>query len=29
MMIAPVVANLGPLEELAFKPNPEEVRRGS
>ncbi|XP_061574965.1 nucleoside diphosphate-linked moiety X motif 8 isoform X1 [Cololabis saira] len=25
MMIAPVLANLGPLEELAFKPNPEEV----
>ncbi|XP_047247215.1 nucleoside diphosphate-linked moiety X motif 8 isoform X2 [Girardinichthys multiradiatus] len=26
MMIAPVLANLGPLEELTFKPNPEEVR---
>lgn len=26
MMIAPVLANLGPLEELAFKPNPEEVQ---
>ncbi|KAM6933931.1 mitochondrial coenzyme A diphosphatase NUDT8 [Xenentodon cancila] len=25
MMIAPVLANLGPLEELSFKPNPEEV----
>ncbi|KAM4743522.1 mitochondrial coenzyme A diphosphatase NUDT8 [Anableps anableps] len=25
MMIAPVLANLGPLEELTFKPNPEEV----
>ncbi|XP_021177196.1 nucleoside diphosphate-linked moiety X motif 8 isoform X2 [Fundulus heteroclitus] len=25
MMIAPVLANLGPLEELTFEPNPEEV----
>ncbi|XP_035857022.1 nucleoside diphosphate-linked moiety X motif 8 [Sander lucioperca] len=25
MMIAPVLANLGPLEELSFKPNPGEV----
>uniref|UniRef100_A0A8C7X988 Nudix hydrolase 8 n=1 Tax=Oryzias sinensis TaxID=183150 RepID=A0A8C7X988_9TELE len=25
MMIVPVLANLGPLEELTFKPNPEEV----
>uniref|UniRef100_A0A1A8N9Q4 Nudix (Nucleoside diphosphate linked moiety X)-type motif 8 n=1 Tax=Nothobranchius rachovii TaxID=451742 RepID=A0A1A8N9Q4_9TELE len=25
MMIAPVLANLGPLEELTFRPNPEEV----
>ncbi|XP_070827261.1 mitochondrial coenzyme A diphosphatase NUDT8 isoform X1 [Chaetodon trifascialis] len=25
MMIAPVLANLGPLEELSFKPNPAEV----
>ncbi|XP_069003631.1 mitochondrial coenzyme A diphosphatase NUDT8 [Embiotoca jacksoni] len=25
MVIAPVLANLGPLEELAFKPNPGEV----
>ncbi|KAM4566734.1 mitochondrial coenzyme A diphosphatase NUDT8 [Odontesthes bonariensis] len=25
MMIAPVLANLGPLEDLTFKPNPEEV----
>ncbi|XP_013881482.1 mitochondrial coenzyme A diphosphatase NUDT8 [Austrofundulus limnaeus] len=25
MMIAPVLANLGPFEELSFKPNPEEV----
>lgn len=25
-MIAPVLANLGPFEELAFKPNPEEVQ---
>uniref|UniRef100_A0A3Q3BRI6 Nudix hydrolase 8 n=1 Tax=Kryptolebias marmoratus TaxID=37003 RepID=A0A3Q3BRI6_KRYMA len=25
MMIVPVLANLGPFEELAFKPNPEEV----
>lgn len=26
MVIAPVLANLGPLEELNFKPNPGEVR---
>lgn len=26
MMIAPVLANLGPLEELFFKPNPGEVQ---
>uniref|UniRef100_A0A8C6U440 Nudix (nucleoside diphosphate linked moiety X)-type motif 8 n=1 Tax=Neogobius melanostomus TaxID=47308 RepID=A0A8C6U440_9GOBI len=26
MMVAPVLANLGPLEELSFKPNPGEVR---
>lgn len=25
MMVAPVLANLGPLEELTFKPNPAEV----
>ncbi|XP_034557864.1 nucleoside diphosphate-linked moiety X motif 8 isoform X3 [Notolabrus celidotus] len=25
MIIAPVLANLGPLEELSFKPNPGEV----
>lgn len=25
MMVAPVLANLGPLEELSFKPNPGEV----
>ncbi|XP_037534010.1 nucleoside diphosphate-linked moiety X motif 8 [Nematolebias whitei] len=25
MMVAPVLANLGPFEELALKPNPEEV----
>lgn len=25
MMIAPVLANLGPLEDLSFKPNPAEV----
>lgn len=25
LMIAPVLANLGPLEDLSFKPNPEEV----
>ena len=25
LMIAPVLANLGPLEELSFKPNPGEV----
>ncbi|XP_050985001.1 nucleoside diphosphate-linked moiety X motif 8 isoform X2 [Labeo rohita] len=25
MMIAPVIANLGPLEELSFQPNPSEV----
>lgn len=25
MMIAPVLANLGPIEELSFKPNPAEV----
>ncbi|XP_062242338.1 nucleoside diphosphate-linked moiety X motif 8 isoform X1 [Platichthys flesus] len=25
MMIVPVLANLGPVEELSFKPNPEEV----
>ncbi|CAL8360743.1 unnamed protein product [Merluccius merluccius] len=25
MMIAPVLANLGPIEDLSFKPNPEEV----
>lgn len=26
MMIAPVLANLGPLEDLSFKPNPGEVQ---
>lgn len=26
MMIAPVLANLGPIEELTFKPNPGEVQ---
>lgn len=26
MMIAPVLANLGPLEEFSFKPNPGEVQ---
>lgn len=26
MLIAPVLANLGPLEELSFKPNPGEVQ---
>ncbi|CAL8349806.1 unnamed protein product [Lota lota] len=25
MMVAPVLANLGPIEDLSFKPNPEEV----
>lgn len=25
-MIAPVLANLGPIEELTFKPNPGEVQ---
>nr|XP_061797389.1 nucleoside diphosphate-linked moiety X motif 8 [Nerophis lumbriciformis] len=25
MLVAPVLANLGPLEELSFKPNPQEV----
>ncbi|KAK9962833.1 hypothetical protein ABG768_008183 [Culter alburnus] len=25
MMIAPVIANLGPLEALCFRPNPSEV----
>nr|XP_057936917.1 nucleoside diphosphate-linked moiety X motif 8 isoform X2 [Doryrhamphus excisus] len=25
MMVAPVLANIGPFEELSFKPNPEEV----
>lgn len=29
LMIAPVLANLGPLEDLTFKPNPEEVAQGS
>lgn len=26
MMIAPVLANLGPIEKLTFKPNPGEVQ---
>lgn len=26
LMIAPVLANLGPIEELTFKPNPGEVQ---
>lgn len=29
MMIAPVLANLGPLEDLSFKPNPAEVRHSA
>lgn len=27
MMVAPVLANLGPLEDLALKPNPQEVNQ--
>lgn len=27
MMVAPVLANLGPLEDLTLKPNPQEVNQ--